>query len=211
MPKRTAATLGGVIAAILLIAGIAWASGVDDSPSGSTAPSTSTSLEDDGSSTSAGDLSTSSSVNGQTSTSVGDNASTSTTIDDNTSSTVDDNDDRDDNSGPGGGDDDSDDNSGPGGGDDDNSGPGGDDDDDAVAVADGIHAFDVAGVARVTVNVANGTLQLVDVEANAGWTAEIDEARADHIKVKFRNGESEAEFEAEMEHGGLEVEVETGS
>jgi hypothetical protein len=113
---------------------------------------------------------------------------------------VDDDDDRDDNRGPGGGDDDRDDNRGPGGG-----------DDDAVAIADGIHAFDVAGVARVTVNVASGTLQLVDVEANAGWSAEIDEAEVDRIKVKFRNGENEAEFEAELEHGGLKVEVEAGS
>jgi predicted secreted protein len=100
---------------------------------------------------------------------------------------VDDDDDRDDNRGPGGG------------------------DDDSVAVADGIHAFDVAGVARVTVNVASGTLQLIDVEAGAGWTAEIDKAGSDRIKVKFRNGESEAEFEAELEHGELEVEVEVGS
>ena len=198
MSKRTLATLGGVIAATLLIAGIAWASSSDDTSTSSTNPSTPTSL--DGSpttsldnsrpSTSIDNSSTSTSLNGQTSTSVDDNtstssgnSSTSTTVDDNTSSTSDDGDD-DDNSGRGGGDDN--------------------------AVEDGVHTFDVAGAARVSVNVVSGRLQLADVRAEAGWSFEIDEARNDRIRIKFRNGETEAEFEAELKHGGLEVEVEAG-
>ena len=180
MPRRTAATIAGVVAATLLIAGIAWASGADDSPTSTTTPSTSTSI---------GDRSTSTGLDGQT----------STTVDDDTSSTIDDDDD----TGRGGHDDDEDDN-------DDNSGKGGDDDDDAVAVDDGPHTYDVAGVGQVTVNVASGQLQLVDVKVNAGWTVEVDEAGADRIKVKFRNGENEAEFEAELEHGGIKIEVEAG-
>jgi hypothetical protein len=218
MSRRTAATIGGVVAATMLIAGIAWASGADDAPTSTTNPSSQTSL-DDNSSSSRADGSISTGLNSQTSTTVEDrtsssnaNSSTSTTIDDNTSSTVDDDDD---NSGKGGDDDIDDDNSGKGGDDDiddDNSGRGGDDDDnDAVVVADGIHTFDVAGVAQVTLNVVSGQMQLADVQAGAGWTVEVDQARADQIKVKFRNGEREAEFEAELEHGGLKIEVEAGS
>ena len=197
MPRRTAATIAGVVAATLLIAGIAWASGADDSPTSTTTLSTSTSI---------GDRSTSTGLDGQTSTTVDDDtssssadSSTSTTVDDDTSSTIDDDDD----TGRGGHDDDEDDN-------DDNSGKGGDDDDDAVAVDDGPHTYDVAGVGQVTVNVASGQLQLADVKANAGWTVEVDEAGVDRIKVKFRNGENEAEFEAELEHGGIKIEVEAG-
>ena len=89
MSKKTAATIGGVIAVTLLIAGIAWASGSDDSPNSTITPSTSTSLDDNGSSTSVDDKTSTSSAN----------SSTSTTIDDNTSSTIDDN------GGNGGGDD----------------------------------------------------------------------------------------------------------
>ena len=225
MSRRTAATIGGVVAATMLIAGIAWASGADDAPTSTTNPSSQTSL-DDNSSSSRADGSISTGLNSQTSTTVEDrtsssnnNSSTSTTIDDNESSIVDDDDDiDDDNSGKGGDDDIDDDNSGKGGDDDiddDNSARGGDDDidddNDAVVVADGIHTFDVAGVAQVTVNVVSGQMQLADVQAGAGWTAEVDEARADQIKVKFRNGEREAEFEAELEHGGLKIEVEAGS
>jgi hypothetical protein len=230
MSRRTAATIGGVVAATMLIAGIAWASGADDAPTSTTNPSAQTSL-DDNSSSSRADGSISTGLNGQTSTTVEDrtssssaNSSTSTTIDDNESSTVDDDDDNsgrggdddidDDNSGKGGDDDIDDDNSGKGGDDDiddDNSDRGGDDDDDAVVVADGIHTFDVAGVAQVTLNVVSGQMQLADVQAGAGWTVEVDQARADQIKVKFRNGEREAEFEAELEHGGLKIEVEAGS
>ena len=220
MSRRTAATIGGVVAATMLIAGIAWASGADDAPTSTTNPSSQTSL-DDNSSSSRADGSISTGLNSQTSTTVEDrtsssnaNSSTSTTIDDNTSSTVDDDDDN----GGRGGDDVDDDNSGKDGDDDiddDNSGRGGDDniddDNDAVVVADGIHTFDVAGVAQVTLNVVSGQMQLADVQAGAGWTAEVDEARADQIKVKFRNGEREAEFEAELEHGGLKIEVEAGS
>ena len=207
MSKRSIATIGGVVAATLLIAGIAWASGLDDAPA-STTPSTSTSLDDNGSSTSSDDNSTSTSLDGVTSTTVDDNTSTSsantstsTTIDDNTSSTIDDEDDDADDRDHGDDEnEDQDDNSGKGGG-----------DDNAAAVADGLHTFDVAGVGDVTVNVVSGTLQLIDVQASSGWTIEVDKAQVDRIKIKFRNGESEAEFEAELEHGGIKVEVEAGS
>jgi hypothetical protein len=181
MSKRTFATIGGVIAATLLVAGIAWASGSDDSVTSTSTPSTSTSLDDNGSSTSIGD-STSTSLQGQT----------STTIDDNISSTIDD-DDR--------------------GKDDDVTGTtiDDDDDDDTVAVPDGAPTYQVPGAGNVTINVSGGALELANVQVNAGWTFEVDEARPDQIKVKFRNGESEAEFEAELEHGGLSIDIEQGA
>ncbi len=214
MQKRTAATVGGVVAAMLLVAGIAWASGSDDSPTSTTTPSTSTSVDDTGSSTSVDDNSSSTSPNGSTSTTIEDNTSSTVDDDDTTSSTIDDddhdvNDDRgkddddqdDDNKGPGGDDDDDQ--------DDDSKGPGGDDD-DAVAVADGVHTYQVAGIGSVTINVTGGNLELANVQANTGWTTVVDEARSDRIMIKFRNGESEAEFEAELEHGAISIDIEQG-
>ncbi len=197
MHKRTLATIGGVLAATLLIAGIAWASGSDDSSPGSTTPSTSTSLDDNGSSSSVAGNSSSTSLGGVTSTTIENNTSSTIDDDDTTSSTVDDedlNDDRDK------GDDDQNEAEGR---------PGGDDD-TAVAVSDGTHTYQVAGAGSVTINVTNGVLVLTDVQPNSGWTSEVDKARSDRVKVKFRNGESEAEFEAEIEHGGITVNIEQG-
>jgi hypothetical protein len=195
MSKRTLATIGGVIAATLLVAGIAWASGSDDSVTSTTSPGTSTSLDDNGSSTSVGE-STSTSLQGQTSTTLDDNTSSTIDDDDVTGTTIDDDDQNDDR-----GKDDED--------DDDNEGRGGDDD-DAVPVSDGAHTYQVPGAGSVTINVSGGALELAEVQVNAGWTFEVDKAQADRIKVKFRNGESEAEFEAELEHGGISIDIEQG-
>ncbi len=197
MQKRTAATVGGVVAATLLVAGIAWASGADDSATSTTTPSTSTSLDDNGSSTSVDDNSSSTSLNGSTSTTIEDNTSSTVDDDDTTSSTIDDDDVNDDR---GKNDDEED----------DNKGHGGEDDDAVVAVTDGAHTYQVPGAGSVTINVTGGTLELADVQANAGWTTEVDKAQSDRIKVKFRNGESEAEFEAELEHGGITIDIEQG-
>jgi hypothetical protein len=193
MQKRTMATIGGLVAATLLIAGIAWASGSDDSATSSTTASTSTSLDDNGSSTSVDDNSTSTSLKGSTSTTIDDNTSSTIDDDETTSSTIDDNDDDNDDH------DDRDDNKGHGG-----------DDDTAVAVADGSHTYQVPGAGSVTINVTGGTLELANVQANTGWTSEVDKARSDRIKIKFRNGESEAEFEAELEHGAITIDIEQG-
>jgi len=198
MQKRTAATVGGVVAAMLLVAGIAWASGADDSPTSTSTPKTSTTMDDSGSSTSVDDNSSSTSLNGSMSTTIENH--TSSTLDDDdetTSSTIDDDDLNDDR---GKGDDDQD---------DDNRGRGGDDD-AAVAVADGVHTYQVAGAGSVTINVTGGHLELADVHANTGWTTEVDKAQSDRIKIKFRNGESEAEFEAELEHGAITIDIEQG-
>ncbi|HEY6627789.1 MAG TPA: hypothetical protein VI193_02255 [Acidimicrobiia bacterium] len=198
MQKRTAATVGGVVAAMLLVAGIAWASGSDDSPTSTTTPNTSTSVDDNGSSTSVDDNSSSTSLNGSTSTTLEDNTSSTVDDDDTTSSTIDDDDVNDDR-----GEDDADQ-------DDDNKGHGGEDDDSAVAVADGVHTYQVPGAGSVTINVTGGTLELADVQANTGWTTEVDKAQSDRIKINFRNGESEAEFEAELEHGAITIDIEQG-
>jgi hypothetical protein len=136
-------------------------------------------------------------LNGSTSTTIEDNTSSTVDDDDTTSSTVDDDDANDDR---GKNDDDQD----------DSKGHGGDDDDAVVAVADGAHTYQVPGAGSVTINVTNGAIELADVQANAGWTTEVDKARSDRIKVKFRNGESEAEFEAELEHGGITIDIEEG-
>ncbi len=196
MQKRTAATVGGVVAATLLVAGIAWASGADDLATSTTTPSTSTSLDDNGSSTSVDDNSSSTSPNGSTSTTIEDNTSSTVDDDDTTSSTIDDDDVNDDR--------------GKNDEEDDNKGHGGEDDDAVVAVADGAHTYQVPGAGSVTINVTGGTLELADVQANAEWSTEVDKAQSDRIKVKFRNGENEAEFEAELEHGGITISIEQG-
>jgi hypothetical protein len=138
-------------------------------------------------------------MNGSTSTTIEDNTASTVDDDDTTSSTIDDDDVNDDR---GKGDDDQDD-------DDDVNDDRGNDDDD-VAVADGVHTYQVAGAGSVTINVTGGNLELADVQANTGWTTEVDNARSDRIKIKFRNGESEAEFEAELEHGAITVDIEQG-
>jgi hypothetical protein len=63
-------------------------------------------------------------------------------------------------------------------------------------------------VGTVTVAVSGGKLVLVDVSA-PGWTVEVDKQEPTEIKVEFRKGSAEAEFEAEIEHGQLDIEVET--
>jgi hypothetical protein len=62
----------------------------------------------------------------------------------------------------------------------------------------------------VTVQVVAGKLMLLDVGVVSGWASEVDEASADKVRVKFRNGSAEAEFEAEFDSGKVKIEIERG-
>ncbi len=189
MQNSKTTILGAIVAVILLISGIAWASGVGESNSGtlssdasiSVGQSSSSSIDDNSSSTSLDDGSTSTSVDDSTTSTIDDdttsttvdddNSTTSTTIDNNTTSTI-------------------------------------DGDDSAGAIADGARSYSVDGVAVVTVNVVAGQLQLIGVNLEAGWNADVEKQESDRIRIEFRNGEREAEFEVRLDNGRLRVEVE---
>jgi hypothetical protein len=59
-------------------------------------------------------------------------------------------------------------------------------------------------VGTVTVEVRSGSLILVEVSA-PDWRYKIEESEADRIEIEFESGEVEAEFEARIHNGGVEV------
>ncbi|MGB8360421.1 MAG: hypothetical protein WCE80_03385 [Acidimicrobiia bacterium] len=203
--KRSILGLVAAVALVGSIAGIALAS-PDDSTS-STVVTTPTVPDEQGSSTTFDD-STSTSIDSDddtTSTSIDDNdETTSTTIDDeasektaasvsddddSTSTTIDDR----------------------GHYDDDVDGTTSTtiDDDHSQVVQDQTVSHDIPGVGTVTVEVRDGKLGLVDFSA-PGWDARV-ETQVDKIKVKFRDGTNEVEYEAELNDGQVKVAVETHS
>lgn len=176
------------VAAGLLIVGVAWA-GTDDS--------TSTSLET--SSTSPGPSIASVGTPDSTSTSLGD--TTSTTQDDTTSTSQDDSTStsRDD-------DDDSTTSTSVASTTSTSSGTSTSTsfDDSDIAPPDGVSTYAILGVGSVTIEVRNGSLHLLGVSA-PGWNHEIDKAEFDRIEIELHAGDAEAEFEARIHHGGIEV------
>ena len=65
------------------------------------------------------------------------------------------------------------------------------DDDTRAIVSLELRTYTVGEAGTVTVE----GMHLIAVDANAGWTVEVDEASADRIKVEFEQGETDAEFE----------------
>ena len=91
------------------------------------------------------------------------------------------------------------------------------DDDDDQEIEDANHleivvaiggTFQVPGVGSVMVDIDDGRLVLGNVSA-PGWSVEVEDREPDRIKIEFRNGEAEAEFEAELHHGVLQIEIES--
>ncbi|MEX0863481.1 MAG: hypothetical protein WD269_01235 [Acidimicrobiia bacterium] len=80
-------------------------------------------------------------------------------------------------------------------------------DDHEIVVAIG-GTFQVPGVGSVTVDIDDGRLVLGNVSA-PGWSVEVEDREPDRIKIQFRNGEAEAEFEVELQHGVLQIEIES--
>src|ERR687891_735871 len=78
------------------------------------------------------------------------------------------------------------------------------DDNDRVVVPDGITTHNIPGVGAVSIEVSGGQLFLVTVSA-PGWTVEQDKIERDRIELEFTNGEAEAEFEARIRDGRVEV------
>ena len=65
------------------------------------------------------------------------------------------------------------------------------DDDTRSVVSLELRTYTVGDAGTVTVE----GMHLIAVDANAGWTVEIDEASSDRIRVEFERGEVDAEFE----------------
>ena len=68
-------------------------------------------------------------------------------------------------------------------------------------------SYDVHGAGSVTVQLVTGKLVLVDAEAAAGWTIEVDKSDGRDIRVEFENGDSNARFEAKIRDGEVRVEI----
>lgn len=85
-----------------------------------------------------------------------------------------------------------------------------DDDDEVEVFEDQRVVYDIPGVGRVTVEIIDGRLELVSVSA-PGWDIEIERAQADRVEVEFERGSDEVEFEARIDHGKIEIEIELES
>ena len=181
------------VAAALLLVGVAWASGDDardDSSSGSSAVSASADVSSSGSlatestGTSLDDNSTSTSIDDNSSTSISlvdtSSTSTSTIIDSTTSTSVDDN----------------------------GSTSSTVDDNQNLPITTDPKTYDVNGAGTVSLQVVAGQLVLIDVSAASGWNLELDKADSREIKVEFESGDSDAKFEAKLDHGELRVKIE---
>ena len=81
------------------------------------------------------------------------------------------------------------------------------DDNDSRAVSDGESTYQIPGVGEVTIEVVAGRLVLVDVSA-PGWEIEEQRVEADRVELELFSGEAEAEFEARIDDGRIEVRVE---
>ena len=83
-------------------------------------------------------------------------------------------------------------------------------DDSKVAPPDGVSSYSIPGVGTVTIEVRGGSLHLQAISA-PGWIYEVEKAESDRIEIEFESGEAEAEFEARIHHGGIEVRSEVDS
>ena len=81
-------------------------------------------------------------------------------------------------------------------------------DQSTVTVPDGGTSMFAAGDAgSVTIRRTSGTLSVVSVNANAGWASEVEQGTGVEVEVKFVNGTTRIDFNAELEDGGVRVRV----
>jgi hypothetical protein len=85
-----------------------------------------------------------------------------------------------------------------------------DDDEDGEMLEDQTLVYDIPGVGALTLEIVGGRLELVSVSA-PGWDIEIERAEADRVEVEFERGSDEVEFEARIDHGKIEIEIELES
>ena len=85
-----------------------------------------------------------------------------------------------------------------------------DDSDDMTAPSqDGIQVIAAGAAGTVTVEISGNVLTVVSIDVADGWTYDVDRD-GDEVKVEFRNADgTRIELEAELDHGRLEVKVES--
>lgn len=199
MIRKMIATFTAVTAALLVV-GVAWASGDDDTSTSVTSAGSSTSTSGDtatsvtsatsastpttsGATTSSSDATegnsppTSLASNSTTSTSLGATTSTSSGSTTSTSS-----------------------------GSSTSTSLGGND----QAPPDGQSTYSIPGLGNVTIAVRSGSLALVNVTA-PGWNVEIDKEEADRIEIEFERDDAEAKFEARIRGSQIDVKTEVDS
>lgn len=71
---------------------------------------------------------------------------------------------------------------------------------------DGVWGVGAAGEVEFTVT-GSDSLELLGVEANAGWEITQQDVDSDSIDVDFRRGQVTYEFQVEMDEGILEIEI----
>gem|GEM_PF-3032160 len=71
----------------------------------------------------------------------------------------------------------------------------------------GNEVYQVGDAGEVELRIEDGGLVLVEVRPNDGWNFEIDDEDRDEIDIDFRRGDEEWEFEAELDDGALDIEI----
>lgn len=222
MTKKLLGVFTAIVAALAVV-GVAWASGDDGTSTSITATSSTTATVDDSTTDSVDDSPTSTDATVDTSTSTSVSASTSTSVDDNGG---DRDDDRDDDSSTTSTSIASTTSTSTNGTtststngttstsiDDDETSTTATtiDDNDRVAVPDGITTHTIPGVGTVTIEAFAGELFLTGVSA-PGWNVEREKIEKDRIELEFSNDlDAEAEFEARIRDGRIEVRIEVDS
>lgn len=208
MIKKMLGVFTSVIAALAVV-GVAWA-GTDDATSTSvtTAGETSTSVSiDDSSSSTDATIASSTDATVQSSTKATVASSTGATVDSSTSTSVDDNSSSTSTSIAGTTSTSADSNSTTSTTVDSTTSTSTDDNDRSV-VPDGVTVHTIPGVGSVTIEASSGQLILVDVTA-PGWNVEFDKVESDRIELEFTSAvDAEAEFEARIDDGRIEVRIE---
>lgn len=69
------------------------------------------------------------------------------------------------------------------------------------------HLIDVSDAAQVVVAQSGLELEIVAVEANAGWTHEVEVAKGREVEADFRSADRRIQFNAELEDGQIRVRV----
>jgi hypothetical protein len=68
-------------------------------------------------------------------------------------------------------------------------------------------AYEIADAGTVEIATEGRSLSLVDASANEGWNVSVDEETAEKIEVDFVRNGVRWDFDAELDDGELEVEV----
>ena len=81
-------------------------------------------------------------------------------------------------------------------------------DQSTVTVPDGGTSTFAAGDAgSVTIRRTGGSLSIVSVSPSAGWTSAVEQGSGTELEVKFVNGSTRVDFNAELEDGGVRIRV----